>query len=168
MSAVFGAAVAQLGGASGIWRNDDRAQAPWHTNAYDWAGRNALWPRSRFDAGLGASDGGGGLRSADFLWDVHAIFSKADSAMGQARPVVSGVTRGANNLPLAGCTVYAFDIGLPIGVQVDEVISDANGYYTVRSVWVNDYVGQKLLVVAYLVGSPDVAGTGILQTPAQP
>lgn len=116
-----------------------------------------------------ASHGLGGCLVSDaFLWDSQALFSQSDSAMGQARPVVSGVTRGPGNVPLGGCTVYAFDIALPIGQQVDEVISDANGNYTVRSVWVNNYAGQKLLVVAYLVGSPDVAGVEILQTPVQP
>ncbi len=71
---------------------------------------------------------------------------------------ITGVTLNATGSPLGGCTVYLFR-------TVDEValawmVSDANGNYSFK-VDEPTTAPSKYFVVAYLPGSPDVAGTTI-------
>ena len=71
------------------------------------------------------------------------------------RAVISGITYDATGIPLGGCTVTVLDVTATPDVQVACVISEANGTYAVE---VPDYAGKLFQVIAYLPGSPDVAG----------
>lgn len=74
---------------------------------------------------------------------------------GNARYLISGVTRDVNGNPLGGCTVKLY-------TTVDDVeryttVSDGAGNFSF-SVPSN---GWTWYAVAYLAGSPDVAGTTV-------
>ena len=72
----------------------------------------------------------------------------------QKNLIVSGVTRDSSSNPLAGCTVKLYDT--PTDALIAQTVSDASGNY---SFTVSLY--GPFYVVAYLPGSPDVAGTTI-------
>lgn len=65
---------------------------------------------------------------------------------------VSGITRDADGAPLGGVTVKLFDSATD--VLIDEVVSDGSGAYEIATP-----TGDAVYAVAYLAGSPDVAGT---------
>lgn len=70
---------------------------------------------------------------------------------------ITGVTRGAGGAAIGGVTVQA--VAADGSSAGDRVTSDAAGFYeaTVQ----NPPTGQQYKVDAYLVGSPDIAGTTV-------
>jgi len=75
-------------------------------------------------------------------------------AMVPSRPqIISGITRDASGVPMAGVTVKLFRTADNVLREV--VTSDATGNYTFSAI--ND--GAAYYVVAYKAGAPDVAGT---------
>lgn len=68
--------------------------------------------------------------------------------------VLSGVTRDSTSAPLGNCTVEVFETGTNNLKAV--VVSDASGNYIVSVA-----AGVQHYLVAYLPGSPDVAGTTV-------
>lgn len=81
-----------------------------------------------------------------------------------ARYLIAGVTRDAAGAPLGGCTVHVFE--KESGLFRDEVISDANGNYAVDvsgpdAVDAESGLPLTFQCVAYLPGSPDVAGVTV-------
>jgi hypothetical protein len=76
-------------------------------------------------------------------------------ASGNKAYTIAGVTRDANGNPLAGCTVKLY-------TTVDDIeryatVSDANGNFSFNV----PSPGWTWYAVAYLPGSPDVAGTTV-------
>lgn len=67
----------------------------------------------------------------------------------------SGVTRDVNANPLGGCTVKLFRTSDNALMQT--TVSDGSGNYSFQQVG----IGSLYYVVAYLPGSPDVAGTTV-------
>lgn len=67
----------------------------------------------------------------------------------------NGVTRDVNLNPLANCTVKLFRASDNVLMQT--AISDGGGNYSFQQVG----LGEQYYVVAYLPGSPDVAGTTV-------
>jgi hypothetical protein len=74
------------------------------------------------------------------------------------RYLISGVTRTSAGVALGGCTVRVFETGS--GVLRAVVTSDAAGNYSAE-VTGSAASGLTFFVVAYLAGSPDVAGTTV-------
>lgn len=109
-----------------------------------------LWPRSH---SLGASClGGGPILNPDpaaqaWEWNVYTTGSRH-------RGVFTGVTLNSSGAPLGGCTVMLFNTAT--GLLVDTQTSDSAGNYKVT-----DPNNVACFIVAYLPGSPDVAGTTI-------
>jgi hypothetical protein len=68
---------------------------------------------------------------------------------------ISGVTRDASGNALAGCSVKLYRTATD--VEVDVTTSDGSGAYSFPNVTAQD----GYYVVAYLPGSPDVAGTTV-------
>lgn len=103
-----------------------------------------LWPRShQFGAPL--------LNPDPYAqsWEVNVL-----STGSRHRLVFTGVTLNASGAPLGGCTVQLFNTAT--GAIVDTQVSDSAGNYKV-----SDPNGVPCFLVAYLPGSPDVAGTTI-------
>jgi hypothetical protein len=71
-----------------------------------------------------------------------------------ARRLVSGFTRDLTGAILGGVTVDLYDT--PTKTLVDTVISDAGGYYVAGTPY-----ATNCFAVAYLAGTPDVAGTTV-------
>lgn len=71
------------------------------------------------------------------------------------RWVISGITKDSTSTPLPFCTVQLFNTN--DDTYIGEVISDSVGAYAFT---LNGNVNPKY-AVAYLVGSPDVAGTTV-------
>jgi hypothetical protein len=72
---------------------------------------------------------------------------------------VSGVTRDSVGNPLGSCTVHLFRS--KDDTLVDQQVSDASGNYT----FITANPADTYYVVAYLAGSPDVAGTSVNTLP---
>lgn len=68
---------------------------------------------------------------------------------------IAGVTRDSTGAALAGCTVHLFRTATDC--EVDEIVSDGSGNYSFPNVT----AAEGYYVVAYLPGSPDVAGTTV-------
>ncbi len=68
--------------------------------------------------------------------------------------IISGITRDANDAVLPGVTVELFDTATD--QKVLSAISDANGAYRFDVTG-----GHTFYAIAYLTGSPDVAGTTV-------
>lgn len=68
---------------------------------------------------------------------------------------ISGVTRNASGVALGGCTVMLFRS--TTDELMETVVSDGSGVFSFGTVG----PGQAYYVVAYLPGSPDVAGTSV-------
>lgn len=113
-----------------------------------------LWPSSAFcgDTGNGYSYFGNNNNGG---WNV--AFEESDYGNGGAyEPLhVTGQTLNSLGAPLPGVTVLLFLTAT--NAFVGQVTSDANGNYAAPTPW----TGQNHFVVAYLAGSPDVAGTTI-------
>ena len=139
---------------------DERNNASW----YGWNGGDAtpycddfLWPRSLI-FGANASLTGDctildGMRP---LWDFDSFVNSPRSSVGQRLMSVSGTTRNAAGAVLGGCNVKLFQTGtdIELGTTVSDPIL---GTFTITS-----YVdGVTCYLVAYLPGSPDVAGTTV-------
>jgi hypothetical protein len=104
-----------------------------------------LWPRSHQ---FGATP----LLNPDPYaqsWEVNVL-----STGSRHRKVFTGVTLNASGAPLGGCTVQLFNTAT--GAIVDTQVSDSAGNYKV-----SDPNNVACFLVAYLPGSPDVAGTTI-------
>jgi hypothetical protein len=71
-----------------------------------------------------------------------------------ARYVISGVTRDVNNNPLPGCMVEVYESASNLFRA--STVSDANGNYAVDVT--SSETGLTFQAIAYLPGSPDVAG----------
>jgi hypothetical protein len=110
-----------------------------------------LWPRSQAFGGAGLGAGGGVLNpdpaAQAWEWNVYTTGSRH-------RKVYTGQTLNASGAALGGCTVMLFNTAT--GQIVDTQVSDAGGNYKVT-----DPNAVACFVVAYLPGSPDVAGTTI-------
>lgn len=69
--------------------------------------------------------------------------------------ILAGVTRGLRGQPLGGCSVLVFD------TTTDGLLgsgtSDSGGNYNITL----SSSGNNLFAVAYLAGSPDLAGTTV-------
>jgi hypothetical protein len=68
---------------------------------------------------------------------------------------ISGTTKDANNANVGGVTVHLFTTVRD--ELIDTQVSDANGSYSCPTV----LPGYSHYAVAYLAGSPDVAGTTV-------
>lgn len=68
---------------------------------------------------------------------------------------ISGVTRDSAGAALGSCAVHLFRTA--DDVEMDMLTSDANGNFEFRA----PAPAQNYYVVAYLPGSPDVAGTTV-------
>lgn len=66
---------------------------------------------------------------------------------------IAGTTKDAAGAPLAACVVHLFRTATD--VEVDQTVSDGSGAYSFPNVTAE----EAHFVVAYLAGSPDVAGT---------
>ncbi len=80
------------------------------------------------------------------------------SAMGTlpgVKLLISGVTKDSTGAILASCTVTLFRT--TTNLSLETVVSDANGVYVFSAIGVS----ETYYVVAYKVGSPDVAGTTV-------
>jgi hypothetical protein len=82
-------------------------------------------------------------------------FAGGLTPLPQVRMTISGVTRDSAGATLAACTVTLYRT--VDNVMVDSVTSDANGAYAFGSA----SASFTYYIVAYLAGSPDVAGTTV-------
>ena len=75
-------------------------------------------------------------------------------AIAQASYLISGVTRDSTGAALGNCTVHFFRAADDLAIA--QTTSDANGVFST-------YVpaGVQYYIIAYLPGSPDVAGTTV-------
>jgi hypothetical protein len=92
-----------------------------------------------------------GVKSSPFRGDPGAGF---EGLFPQKTLVVSGVTRDNTGAPLGGCTVKLYDT--PTDTVLAQTVSDGSGNYAF-----NLSLYGPFYCVAYLPGSPDVAGTTI-------
>lgn len=81
-------------------------------------------------------------------------FSRVPDPPYPDNKVIAGVTRDLNGAPLAACTVKLFNSAT--NAFVGSTISDASGNYSFAV-----DPSQVYFEVAYLDGSPDVAGTTV-------
>ena len=105
------------------------------------------YPRGRLPARCGQ----GGFRGRKG-WRPRTTFR---SRKFSGRFAVAGVTRDSTGAPLGGCTVHLFESATD--AEVAETTSDGSGNYLFS-------IGQNagfFYVVAYKVGSPDLAGTTV-------
>jgi hypothetical protein len=85
------------------------------------------------------------------------VISFALPAPQTSRYIISGVTRNAAGAVLPFCTVDVYESVSDL--RRNTTVSDANGNYTLE---VNGpATGFTFYLVAYLAGSPDVAGTSV-------
>jgi hypothetical protein len=75
------------------------------------------------------------------------------------RYVISGVTYDKSGTPLGGCTVQVFSVETP-PVLRGAAVSLANGTYSIE-VTAYTVTALNFQAVAYLPGSPDVAGVTV-------
>lgn len=73
-----------------------------------------------------------------------------------SRYIITGTTRDSTGAPLGNCAVELFETQNPSVVRA-QTTSDANGLFTV----VSTVPPLAFFLVAYLPGSPDVAGTTV-------
>lgn len=156
MSTLLGSVSNQLIGFNVSMNTDDLQPPEYKTLGGNFVSQtpmdhaDILWPRSQ---SLGASCiGGGPILNPDpaaqaWEWNVYTTGSRH-------RQVFTGVTLDSSGAPLGGCTVMLFNTAT--GVFVDSQTSDSAGNYKVT-----DPNNVACFIVAYLPGSPDVAGTTI-------
>ena len=158
MSALLGTAAEQVIGFN-VGINDESLHSP----EYKTLGGNfvsqtpmdhadILWPRSQRLTILQPAGGNGGMFNPDHAaqaweWNVYTTGSRH-------RMVFTGQTLNASGAPLGGCTVQLYNTAT--GLLVDTQVSDSGGNYKVT-----DPNNVACFIVAYLLGSPDVAGTTI-------
>jgi hypothetical protein len=108
-----------------------------------------------------ATSGGGAVILPGLAGDIGR--APVDTTLGTRRSLVvlgprfqiSGTTKDSSGSALGGCTVHLF--ATVSDEIVDAQVSDANGVYVCPTV----LPGYSHYVVAYLAGSPDVAGTTV-------
>lgn len=139
--------------------NDDSLQPPEYktlggnfvsTTPMDFA--DILWPRSRRWGASASMSGVSGMLNPDpaaqmWEWNVYTTGSRH-------RMVFTGQTLNASGAVLGGCTVQLFNTAT--GLLVDTQVSDSGGNYKLT-----DPNNVACFIVAYLPGSPDLAGTSI-------
>ena len=158
MSALLGSIVANLtnflGFCGGV--NDESLQSPDYktlgatfvsTTPMDHA--DILWPRSQGLAGCGAAVGALNPDPASQAWEWNVLTTGS-----RHRKVFTGQTLNAGGSPIGGCTVMLFNTAT--GQIVDTTTSLSDGSYKLT-----DPNNVACFVVAYLPGSPDVAGTTV-------
>ena len=135
--------------------NDDVLQPITYrmTSPYTRIGRrrdvDLLWPRSSF-TGNDYTTFCPPWECRHQDWEYPHVYSS-----GHAFPkVITGVAYAAGGTPLAGATVKLFNTAT--GALMQTVIADAAGNYVV-----SDPNNVACFVVAYMAGSPDVAGTTV-------
>jgi len=107
----------------------------------------ALWPNTRTMGSTGVMFGGGTECAA---WDTVT-----DEDGGHTMQKIVGLTRDANGAPLGSTIVQLF---LTSNDQfLRQLTSDPGGYFEACS----EYAGQAHYLVAYLAGTPDLAGTTV-------
>ncbi len=109
-------------------------------------GVDYMWPRSGM-RGSGANAGSGALDYTRQYWEWPSVHVGV-----HIRKKITGITRTSSGNLNAGATVQLFNTST--GALVDTTVSDAQGNYTLT-----DPNNVACFVVAYLAGSPDVAGT---------
>lgn len=82
------------------------------------------------------------------------VTSRPDSKLGQWRRAIYGLTKTSAGVLLPGCTVDLFDTATD--TKRDTCVSDASARYEVSA-----YLDGPFYIVAYLAGTPDVAGTTV-------
>jgi hypothetical protein len=139
--------------------NEDRLQSSdYKLSSFDVASgtpmihADVLWPRSQNVGATAAMSGVSGMLNPDsaaqaWEWNVYATGSRH-------RMVFTGQTLNSSGNPIGGCTVQLFNTAT--GLLVDTQTSDSSGNYKVT-----DPNNVACFMVAYLPGSPDVAGTTI-------
>lgn len=118
-------------------------------------GDGQIWPTSRFSG----SDYNGGLFGQDATttgkYGIQDRGYGYDESGNASRLKLRGTTRDQYGNPLGSCIVQGY---LTVNdLFVFQVTSDAAGYYELPT----PYSGQQHYIVAYLAGSPDVAGTSV-------
>jgi hypothetical protein len=87
-------------------------------------------------------------------------FSEADPIFPDRNLRITGVTYDASGNRLGSCTVEVFETDT--NQCVDKQVSDGSGNYMVQiPVGLNQTQTATWYIVAYLAGSPDVAGTTV-------
>lgn len=159
MTGFIGPQVTSLGMA-GVGANDDvlqpvdyRVAPPMKRGGYSLDYRvtaDYLWPRSSF---LGSLDG---VAPGPPIGDNAAHFWEWDflPTGGHVPKKVIGQTVNGSGAPVSGATVMLFNTSTNLNVDVQT--TDAGGNYQL-----SDPNATTNFVVAYLPGSPDVAGTTI-------
>ena len=107
----------------------------------------ALWPNTRTIGSAGVMFGGGTECAA---WDTIS-----DEDGNQAMQKIRGFTRDANGAVLGSTIVQLFLASNDLFLR--QLTSDPGGYFEACS----EYAGQGHYIVAYLAGTPDVAGTTV-------
>lgn len=85
---------------------------------------------------------------------VLTVTKLPSSKLGQWRRAIYGFTKNSVGTLLPGCTVDLFDTAT--NTLRDTCVSDVNAYYEVSA-----YIDGPFYIVAYLAGTPDVAGTTV-------
>lgn len=94
------------------------------------------------------------VNGVDGKRQAGATFNSSFSLVRQ-QWLISGITKNSAGTPLPGCTVVVYTTvdDMPRG----STVSDASGNYSISV----DGNAQTRYCVAYLAGSPDVAGTTV-------
>lgn len=161
MSQMFGS----FNNLASVWIADEDKTNLWSASAgysyqmrgqqFNRGGSNffELWPSSHMSSGdptsplclIGTDSGGSGK------WSEWSI-----SEGGHVAPLfISGTCKDAGGSPLSGVLVSAFRSS--DNLYIGKTTSDSNGNYSVSSI----YAGVNHYLVAYLPGSPDIAGTTV-------
>ena len=115
-----------------------------------------LWPSTRFSG----SDANGGLFGLDnSTTGKYGIVDRGygyDDTGNASRLKLRGTTRDQFGNPLGSCVVQGFLTSND--VTVGQTTSDASGYYELTTPYSSS---TQHYIVAYLPGSPDVAGTSV-------
>jgi hypothetical protein len=110
---------------------------------------DVLWTRSRYVSGDSGVSAGTEIMPVTRFWWV----TNPKGAGGWSR--ITGITKDGAGAALGGCTVHL--LRTADDVEVDQVVSDAgDGTYSVGAPTDGTHYA-----VAYLPGSPDVAGTTV-------
>jgi hypothetical protein len=171
---IAGAFVTSLGVSTS--RNDDRLQPPDYkmtggdfVSSMPMTDADILWPRSRMQGAASSmsapSAQGVGLSGPTLGSPLNCGTLNSDPAAqawewnvyttgSRHRMVFTGKTLNSSGAALGGCTVQLFNTAT--GLLVDTQTSDSSGNYKVT-----DPNNVACFMIAYLPGSPDVAGTTI-------
>lgn len=128
-----------------------RASSPYTLKAqYGLQYSDLLWTRSKMLSGDPAVSDGTEIMPITRFWWI-SVAPRGNGRWGR----ITGITKDSAGVALGGCTVHAYRTSTD--VEVDQVVSDAgDGTYSVGVPTDDTYY-----CVAYLDGSPDVAGTTV-------